>query len=446
MSHLLVPGPPETTAATVWAAAVDERDDPGSLEVVAADGARVGLASWDHRLEGGRRRVDIRRVRLTGLAPRTRQRVELRRGGSTLASATIGTLPDRLPGLEDRPFTVLLGSCFAQRRDGAGNVGRTYALLPAGARPDVKILCGDQVYLDAPSFWTVFPAVTSGELRRRLLETYLEAWGQDPGFRTFLADGPNAFTSDDHDFWNNAPNASITAPATLIAPLRRTWLTEARTLYRAFQRPETPRLTVMDMDGLSICVADVRVDRTEGDEGFMSITDLDAVRTWASGLTSPGCLAIGQLLFAAPASRIGRHMDMGLPDYRQYSALVEALAGAPHSIVILTGDVHFGRVAVCELGDGRDLVEVVASPLSLVGPIPPNHWRAAPARFPAVALPAGVQRNVRTETAYQYNGNHFATVEFSRAGARVRLKVQAWPTENRGRPPVPVRTYVHWIS
>ena len=319
-------------------------------------------------------------------------------------------------------------------------------MLPAGARPDLKILCGDQVYLDAPSFWTVFPAVSTGELRRRLLQSYLDAWGQDPGFRTLLAGGPNAFTSDDHDFWNNAPNASITAPATLVAPLRRRWLTEARALYRAFQRPETPRLTVMTMDGLSICVADVRVDRTERDEAFMSPADLQAVRDWATSLTSPGCLALGQLLFAAPASRIGRHMDMGLPDYRQYPALVDALSGAPHSIVILTGDVHFGRVAVCELGDGREIVEVVASPLALVGPIPKNDWRRAPELFPAEALPGTVQRPIRTEAAYQYNGNHFATVEFSRAGGRVRLKVQAWPTENRGRLPSPVRSYVHWVS
>ena len=446
MSHLLVPGPAQSTSATMWAAAVDEDEDPGALEVVTAGGRRAALGSWDHRLTGGRRRVDIRRVRLEGLAPRTRQRVELRRGGTTLATATVGTLPDRLPGPEERPFTVLIGSCFAQRRDGAGSVGRTFDMLPAGARPDLKILCGDQVYLDAPSFWTVFPAVSTGELRRRLLQSYLDSWGQDPGFRTLLAGGPNAFTSDDHDFWNNAPNASITAPATLVAPLRRRWLTEARALYRAFQRPETPRLTVMTMDGLSICVADVRVDRTEGDEAFMSPADLQAVRDWATSLRSPGCLALGQLLFAAPASRIGRHMDMGLPDYRQFPALVDALSGAPHSIVILTGDVHFGRVAVCELGDGREIVEIVASPLALVGPIPKNDWRRAPELFPAEAIPGSIQRPIRTEAAYQYNGNHFATVEFSRSGGRVRLKVQAWPTENRGRLPSPVRSYVHWVS
>ena len=446
MSHLLVPGPAESRCATVWAAAVDERDDPAALEVVAASGPRSSLGRWDYWLEGGKRRVGIRRVRLRGLGPRARERIELQRAGKTVASAMVGTLPDRLPSLEERPFTILLGSCFAQKRDGAGSVGRTYSLLPGDARPDVKILCGDQVYLDAPSFWTIFPAVSTGELRRRLLAAYLESWGQEPGFRTLLADGPNAFTSDDHDFWNNAPNGSITAPSTLIGPLRRAWLEEARRLYRAFQRPRYPRLTIMEMDGLSICVADVRVHRGEGSETFMYPADLKAVREWASNLKGPGCLALGQLLFAPPASRIGRHMDLGLPDYRQYPELVDALARAPFSIVVLTGDVHFGRVAVCELQGGREIVEVVASPMALVAPVPRNDWRPAPALFPAEAIPGHVQRPIRTEAAYQFNGNHFATIGFNRAGGRVRLNVQAWPTDNRGRLPAAVRSYVHWIS
>jgi hypothetical protein len=57
-----------------------------------------------------------------------------------------------------------------------------------------------------------------------------------------------------------------------------------------------------------------------------------------------------------------------------------------------------------------------------------------------------VQRPIRTEAAYQFNGNHFATIGFNRAGGRVRLNVQAWPTDNRGRLPAAVRSYVHWIS
>lgn len=446
MSHLLIPGPAKADSAVLWAAAIDESDEPSRLEVVASSGERQPLTGWEHELQGGKRRVQIQRVTFSGLGPRSRRPVELRRSGQVLARATMGTLPDRVPGLEERPFTILLGSCFAQKKDGGGNVGRTYALLPSGVRPDLKVLCGDQVYLDAPSFWTVFPAVTSGELRRRLLETYLAAWTQEPGYHTLLADGPNAFTADDHDFWNNAPKGSVTAPATMIPAMRERWLKEATTLYRAFQRPATGKPMVFDMDGLSICVGDVRVDRTETDERFMSIADIAEIRRWATGLTSPGCLVLGQVLFAEPATGFSKHMDLGLPDFRQYDELVDALRTAPHAVVILTGDVHFGRIAVCQLLNGQEIVEVVASPLSLVAPFPSNEWRSAPNLYPAHATPGFVQRRIWTDPAYKFNSNHFATIGFSRAGGRVRMKVQAWPTENKGKPPVPVRSFERWIS
>ena len=445
MSHLLIPGPATASTATMWAAAIDEVDDPATLEVVTTNGARRVIGSWDHELQGGKRRVQIRRVRFSGLGERSRRRVELRRGAEVVANATMGTLPRTVPALEDRPFTILLGSCFAQKKDGAGNVGRTFALLPSDVRPDVKLLCGDQVYLDAPSFWTVFPAVTEGELKRRLLESYLSAWTQEPGYHTLLADGPNAFTADDHDFWNNAPKGSVTAPATLIPKLRDRWLQQATTLYRAFQRPDSG-LIAMDMEGLSIRIADVRVDRTETDERFMTAADLAAIRTWARGLKSPGCLVLGQVLFTAPAGTISRHMDLGLPDFRQYTELLDAIRQAPHAVVVLTGDVHYGRVAVCQLFNGQEIVEVVASPLALVASIPSNDWKAAPALYPAVAAPGLVQRAITTDQGYRYNGNHFATIGFSRSGGRVRMRVQAWPTENKGRPPVPVRIYERWIS
>jgi hypothetical protein len=431
----------------MWAAAVDEPDDPTKLELVTSTGVRHPFPGWEPEvLEGGNRRVRYGRMEIKGLSPRIRRTVDLRRGSTRLATATLGTLPDRVPGLEERPFTILLGSCFAEKKDGGGNVGRTYAQLPSDVRPELKVLCGDQVYLDAPSFWTIFPAVSGNELRRRLLETYLAAWMQEPGYHTLLADGPNAFTADDHDFWNNAPRGSITAPATMIPPMRDRWLAEATKLYRAFQRPEAATLTAFDMTGLSIRVAEVRVNRTESDERFMNAADLEQIRTWVRGLQSPGCLVLGQVLFSPKAGTISKHMDLGLPDFKQYTELLEILRKAPHTIVILTGDVHFGRVSVCEMLNGQEIVEVVASPLSLVAKVPANDWKAAPNLFPAESAPGFVSRQITTDAKYQFNGNHFATIGFNRAGGRVRMKVQAWPTERNGRPLAPVRTYEKWIS
>ena len=447
MSHLLIPGDAGSTTARMWVAAVDEPTVPGTLEVVAANGARTPVTAWDDVARGGNHAVSYARVELTGLVVRSRQRVELRQGDKVLATATAATLPNELPGLADRPFTILLGSCFARGPDAAGQVGRAYSLLPADVRPDMKILCGDQVYLDAPSFWTIAPATNDDELRRRLIETYLLAWTQEPGFHTLLADGPNFFTSDDHDYWNNAPHWSVTAPVTLNKDLRCLWWKAAHDMYRAFQRPP-PGTCQIDMTGLSILVADTRTDRTEDQTAFMSDDDLDVVSKWAESLTSPGCLVVGQLLFTGKAGWMGRFSDWGLPDFEQYPGLLTALAKAKRSVIVLTGDVHYGRVAVCEIEPGvREIVEVVASPLSLVAPIPKNEWKKAPDLYPAEAVPGRAPRAIRTEGAYKLNSNHFATIELSRGGAGgwTRMRVRAWPTALNGALPVATKEFRHWV-
>jgi hypothetical protein len=222
-------------------------------------------------------------------------------------------------------------------------------------------------------------------------------------------------------------------------------LETARRLYYAFQRPESPGVPFGMVGQMSICIADTRVNRSDGTERFMSDPDLAEISAWARGLDAPGCLVIGQLLFTAKAGWKGRFSDWGLADFKQFQALVAALADAPHSVIVLTGDVHFGRVAVCEVAPGREIVEVVASPLSLVAPIPKNEWHRAPDLYPVEAIAGRVQRPIRTEGAYQLNSNHFATVELSRGGAWTRMRVRAWPTTLNGRLPVATREYVHWV-
>ena len=68
-----------------------------------------------------------------------------------LRSGTFDTLPSRIPLKGQKPFTIALGSCFYNHRDG-GQAAASYTALyergPDSARPDVTILSGDQVYLD----------------------------------------------------------------------------------------------------------------------------------------------------------------------------------------------------------------------------------------------------------------------------------------------------------
>ncbi len=55
--------------------------------------------------------------------------------------------------------------------------GKTFAALPEGHRPHVKVLCGDQVYLDNPWYETTFKWYRGnkkpGVFRKTLLDKYL---------------------------------------------------------------------------------------------------------------------------------------------------------------------------------------------------------------------------------------------------------------------------------
>ena len=67
--------------------------------------------------------------------------------------------------------------------------------------------------------------------------------------------------------------------------------------------------------------------------------------------------------------------------------MLEALASTGHDIVVMSGDVHFGRVVSVKLGTrGATLHEVVSSPLSnltyLDALFASNRNRLAPKRFP----------------------------------------------------------------
>ena len=449
MTLLLVPHEVGQDRVQLWVGALDEPGvDPAALSVAVASTAGpapFAVGDWDGTVTAGVRSIQFRRLTITGLLPRGRYRFELRLDGRVVSDATATTLPDRLPSLDERPFTIMLGSCFARSADGAGNAGRAYSLLPADAQPDVKILCGDQVYLDQPTAEFLAHTHTADGLRERHLANYAGAWAQTGGFRELLRAGGTYFSSDDHDFWNNAPNATIIARDTWSEQGRNHWRDAARTLYHAFQRPLDTALPSFRVGDLSVFVADTRLDRTTGTDAFASDAQLSAIETWLHGLDGPGCLVVGQLVFSGRAGWKGRWMDWGLADYGSYRRLVEALHSAEHSVVVLTGDVHYGRVAVCERVPGRDIVEVVASPLALVAPVPRNTWKAAPSSFPDSAIPGVTRRPVRTAEAFRLNVNQFSTIAFNRSGAFVRMRVRAWPVETAGRVPVASHEFEYWI-
>ena len=427
MPHLSVPHGASTDRAEIWVAALNEAEAPAELRVGGA-AHPVPPAAWQ-RLSSPDGSLQLRHQTVTvdGLGARRRYDAELWIAGRLEASCRVGTLPARLPGVGEPPLIVMLGSCFCRQND--AGAGRRYAAIPEGAKPDLNILCGDQVYLDSP-WWRFLVPVAQDTLERTLLDNYWRTWSQSDGFQEILRRGPNWFLCDDHEFWNNAPNRGVFPVNSWREESREEWLELARRLYRTFQSPSaTPRFAVPP---LSFFLADTRFHRKQGQQLFMEPDDLAALGAWIDGLQAPGVLVIGQPVFAHPGSVTQRLADLGLPDYRQYAELVRILFRARHSVLVLTGDVHFGRVARCSLPSGAELIEVISSPLALVDASAGKKWSPPPDRFPAIDAgvpPARIETVSFEGRPFEEWADQFLTLEFQSVGAEVRLEVRYWPVK-----------------
>ena len=466
MSFLLVPQQVTATTAIVWVGAIDENVDAKSvkLEFGGDEGGqeieldatgwrewrsyrpedRGSYLPWDWVLAASPPRIRTlyyRRCEIKSLEPRTSYSLRLWVDGQAVAGlekhlreGRVTTLPTALPTKEEKPFTLLLGSCFYGPEDPDGMVGMTYHYIPERERPDVKVLCGDQVYLDNPwrettlDWYQAFRA--PGLFRAKLFKKYEDNWKQvrseDAGFRQLLKDGANYFCSDDHEYWNNAPDFGGVGLVNTLTPRQRTWWFEQATdLFRAFQFDSEPPSSLIrfEVDPLSVCVADTRINREPKGKRFMRDDDLEAVGRWIRELNGPGVLVVGQLVLAKKTEI--RSFDRGLPDYeRQYERLIEHIKSSPHSIVVLTGDVHFGRVAHGELRPGSEnkFVEVISSPMQAV-----LDGKGRPLFGTYKEPPTEHFSKLRSAKAAD-GQNHFATIEFSlEKGDRVNMKVKYWP-------------------
>jgi hypothetical protein len=378
------------------------------------------------------------RVNVEGLQPGRRYPVRLVSGTTELATGEAVTLPGELPPLGAKPFTCLLGSCFAHLGDAAGAAGAAYASMPGGSRPDVKLLTGDQVYLDAPFPRHLYNVVAGDDLRAELLATYLATWtqgGDGRGFSELLRRGATYFTSDDHEIWNNAPLPTATVRATWwpFGDRGAAWLRLATELYDGFQAP--PRERAFTVGPLSVRIVDTRLGRTMDRARFVPQEELLALAAWVDALAGPGVLVIGQPIFVEPAGFRGNFTDFGLADFGQYHDLVRILTSARHDVLVLTGDVHYGRISGCSLAGGASLIEVIASPFGLVDARVGGRWHAPPAVFPVVPVPGTTQRSIWHEPEHQLAANHFATLEFSADGTHVLTSIRAWPIPAPGQPP-----------
>ena len=150
---------------------------------------------------------------------------------------------------------------------------------------------------------------------------------------------------------------------------------------------------------------------------------------WIRSLRGPAMLVIGQPIFAKTAGVRGNVADWNLPDFTQYARLCKALLASKQSIVIVTGDVHYGRVATARLASGAELIEIISSPMALVDRSSGGSWSDAPASFPHAVIPGVARVQVRTVSTWKRYANHFVTLELNQRGSGVNLRVRTWETE-----------------
>lgn len=431
--YLAIPADAGVRSARVWVGrTVKGPADPSRVWLEHRHtGARVPLGQWQSWNVPGEPEsfIHYQRITVPALEARTRYTLALKVDGREVASCEVTTLPQTLPVATERPFTMLIGSCFCRLQDASGRVGRTFAQLPDGARPDVKILMGDQVYLDSPWFRFVRPHSDKG-LAGGFLDHYLQTWdqaGDQQGFKLLLRTGANYFCADDHEFWNNGPFPSSFAVNTWTEGGRDAWWTRATDLFRAFQSERS--FSQFSVGNLQVAILDTRVNRRPDRSAFVTAADFAALEAWVKSLVMPGVLVLGQPVFATRAGFMGRFADWNLPDFKQYEALCRLLLGSRQSLVILTGDVHYGRVAVTPLASGGELAEIISSPMALVDRSAGGKWHPAPGFFPAESMPGLARRPVTHVAKWQRFANHFVTLECSDHGGGLRLRVRTWETE-----------------
>lgn len=364
-----------------------------------------------------------------------------------LLQATFSTLPKSLPAQGEKPFTIALGSCFSNADDD-GRVAAAYAALydsgDENFRPDVTFLVGDQVYLDI-GFASLVPF--SNFIRSRAANHYANNW---QALSNIFTRGGTWMLPDDHEYWNDYPfnDVNILALKALKIPsVRDTWEKVANDGVNNIQSARMLEIITIG-DDLSICLANFRSQRTR--KKFMPDAEFTELLNWANNLRCPGVLVTSQMLLDAPSEG-----ERNLPSFaEQYAHLIEALAASGNDILVLSGDVHFGRIANVKLGTkGATLTEIVSSPLSnlkgwlngFASDVAGNNPESFPGGIPANA-PSESLVKVNYDDAYKVShqkgtyfsahpkdrsDEHFMTIGFNRVDAgEIELTVQAWHVRN----------------
>jgi len=409
---------------------------------------------------------------LRNLTPGRRYRIGVQLAGESPRALEHRVLPTRVPSDAEGGFDVLLSSCFHRAENDAGALTRAVRQLVASVRPkrgggrgpDMSLLMGDQVYLDLPTLQD-FPDRLAW-LAAKFEDDYRQNW--ESALADVLGAAPFACVPDDHEYWNNAPHASPINGNTQSAQGRRTWMEAATLSYQAFAQPcaaaadgsacdATDHPVIIDVHPLSFFLADARTKRNP-ERAFAFTPECRArLHGWIDGLERNGRVGVfvcGQSLLRAAADEgRGTLLDWELANYRDYRDVLAELGRARQRLLLLTGDVHWGRVttAVNRFSGEPRLQEVVVSPLSLATSVgldqtklawswisglggPKNQWpRHSDAERPPDELRLGAT-TLRCQVASRADGrpalitgNQLGLLSFDWTRARLRATVTYFP-------------------
>jgi len=397
--YVIVPRRATSVSASVFVGSFCDREPP--LETLELGVARLAVdreepsqrviipvSRWQTLSGGDAAPIFCTDVALAGLQANARYVVRLfDRRGKRLAEGALQTLPSQLPGGGSgttRPFTLWASSCFHWKSaDERLEALVEQVLADPRYRPHLNVLLGDQVYLDYPQ-WRRFLAWGEADLKGNFNESYARTWTQ-PAFRRLLSSTASVFLSDDHEFWNNHPNPPLSAWSWIRSGrFWEMWRRLALERFEAIQgRRHIEQITLVkrvageDRPALKLFFADTGIDRGVAGN-FMSDENMATLTRWLEQLECPGVLALGQPLHTDRGSRWSRK----LPGFAQFEhALVPALEKAPHDVVVIAGDAHFGRIATWRKPAGSRVIEVISSPLALVSSLAGGAASAGPQRF-----------------------------------------------------------------
>ncbi|MEX2208098.1 MAG: hypothetical protein WEF50_17870 [Myxococcota bacterium] len=398
-------------------------------------------------------RVFTGEFEVTGVNPAHIHRISVTAGDETAVLHT-RTTPARVPD-DGSPLNVLVASCFhykTQRNPGiASFIGSVIA--QSGTRsPHLSLFLGDQVYLDLPTFEPFED--DSAWLEQRFEDDYVRNF-IEPGYLSGLLEAaPAAFLPDDHEYWNNYPEAFSLASNTWTRAGRVLWAGAARRLYEAFQASSPHgKPQEFEVEPLAFFLADTRSLR-ENHPGNALPGEAGTLHAWVSNIITRrdaiGVVAAGQsFLDEATGSVQGKWSDYALADYLDYPTLTTELKRLPESdrpLLLLTGDVHYGRVALARrVGERLNLAEVISSPMSLVevagvDPIREG-WASAKRIFgskeqwPLHSDPKDPPAYFAGDKHFEFEnregtvgqrGDHVSVLSFFRQGTGVRVEVRTW--------------------